>query len=505
MIGSGPTASETLKNLVLPGLGSFTLLDNAVVGSADLGNNFFVTADSVGKPRAEVVTELLTEMNPDDCTGSFRVADPAQVIATEPDYFDQFTMVVATQMAQVPLLALAKVCEEKGLPLAVVRSYGFLGYLRLALTKPHEIIESKPDTELYDLRMASPFPSLHEHCTSFDLDGMEDMDHAHTPYVIILIHAVQRWRDTHDGNLPKGFGEKNDFKELVKSMARSQKESEINFEEALANAFRAYTEPAVDEDLVAIVDQARVSTLSNTSTEFEILCSALASFMDNEGGGLPPLTGSIPDMHSDNPKYIALQKVYLTKAAQDLAVMQGRVEALLEGLGLPKDYVSAEKVELFCRQAWSIKVLKTRSIEEEYASAKIDPDLLWDMTQEELIPQSPLLWYVGLRGVDRFQTARGYFPGAQGTDDETLASEAAAVWQEMQGLCSELSVELSQLNEGYAKEMVRVGGAELHNIAAVIGGVASQEITKVLTHQWVPANNTFIFNGIGGTAQTIEF
>ena len=60
-----------------------------------------------------------------------------------------------------------------------------------------------------------------------------------------------------------------------------------------------------------------------------------------------------------------------------------------------------------------------------------------------------------------------------------MASETAAVWQEMQGLCSELSVELSQLDAGYAKEMVRVGGAELHNIAAVIGGVASQEITKV--------------------------
>ena len=52
---------------------------------------------------------LSEQMNPDDCTGSSRVADPAEVIANEPDYFDQFTMVVATQMAQTPLLALAKV------------------------------------------------------------------------------------------------------------------------------------------------------------------------------------------------------------------------------------------------------------------------------------------------------------------------------------------------------------------------------------------------------------
>ena len=104
------------------------------------------------------------------------------------------------------------------------------------------------------------------------------------------------------------------------------------------------------------MEQARARTLTNTSTEFEVLCGALASFVDGEGGGLPPLTGSIPDMHSDNPKYIALQKVYIAKAAQDLAVMQGRVVELSESVGLPKDFVSSEKVELFCRQAWSIKV-----------------------------------------------------------------------------------------------------------------------------------------------------
>ena len=48
-------------------------------------------------------------MNPDDCTGSYRVADPADIIANEPDYFNQFTLVVATQMAQAPLVALGKV------------------------------------------------------------------------------------------------------------------------------------------------------------------------------------------------------------------------------------------------------------------------------------------------------------------------------------------------------------------------------------------------------------
>ena len=53
--------------------------------------------------------------------------------------------------------------------------------------------------------------------------------------------------------------------------------------------------------------------------------------------------------------------------------------------------------------------------------------------------------------------------------------------------------------------MVRFGATELHNTAAVMGGVASQEIIKVLTHQWVPVNNTFLYNGVAATAGSFEF
>ena len=54
-------------------------------------------------------------------------------------------------------------------------------------------------------------------------------------------------------------------------------------------------------------------------------------------------------------------------------------------VGLPRDAVSAEKVELFCRQAWNLKVVKTRSLGEEYAAAMLDPDLVWDMTQVRVV------------------------------------------------------------------------------------------------------------------------
>ena len=55
--------SETLKNLVLPGISAFTILDNHTVKSVDLGSNLFLTADSLGRSCGLCATELLQELN----------------------------------------------------------------------------------------------------------------------------------------------------------------------------------------------------------------------------------------------------------------------------------------------------------------------------------------------------------------------------------------------------------------------------------------------------------
>lgn len=60
------------------------------------------------------------------------------------------------------------------------------------------------------------------------------------------------------------------------------------------------------------------------------------------------------------------------------------------------------------------------------------------------------------------------------------------------------------LTKDHAKEIVRYGGGELHTISALIGGVAAQEAVKIITHQYVPMNNTYIYNGIVGCGDTYQ-
>jgi amyloid beta precursor protein binding protein 1 len=55
-----------------------------------------------------------------------------------------------------------------------------------------------------------------------------------------------------------------------------------------------------------------------------------------------------------------------------------------------------------------------------------------------------------------------------------------------------------------AQEVARAGGGELHNISALTGGMVAQEVIKVITKQYIPINNTCVFDGIGSRCQVFR-
>ena len=55
-----------------------------------------------------------------------------------------------------------------------------------------------------------------------------------------------------------------------------------------------------------------------------------------------------------------------------------------------------------------------------------------------------------------------------------------------------------------ALEVARAGGGELHNISALTGGMVAQEMIKIITKQYIPVDNTCIFDGIGSRCQSVR-
>jgi len=48
LVGASGSGSETLKNLILPGIKHFTVMDDGIVTMRDCGQNFFFTEDKIG-------------------------------------------------------------------------------------------------------------------------------------------------------------------------------------------------------------------------------------------------------------------------------------------------------------------------------------------------------------------------------------------------------------------------------------------------------------------------
>ncbi|CAK4080337.1 unnamed protein product [Aphanomyces euteiches] len=496
LLNAGPTGSEVLKNLVLPGVGSFEICDDQTVCQADLGNNFFVKSDDLNRPRAQVVTEWMLEMN-SDVQGTYRVASPSEVLEIDIDYVKRFNMVIATQMTEPSLSKLASYCHGNAIPLLILHSYGLIGYFRLQVPD-HSIVDSKPDAPWHDLRISQPFPELQKFADSFDLASLDSHAHGHVPYVVILIQSINEWKAAHGGQLPTGFALKEEFKALVQSKSRGSFGHELNFTEAIDNAFKAYTLPKdiIPDEVHDVLNHARMIKLTQSTSSFWFLARALADYVEKHA--CLPLSGHVPDMTAFTNDYVSLQKLYVEKASRDCDEVFALVRGLLENAGSPATSIARDEVAEFCKFASSIRMLQTRSLQDEVASVNLtEVDI-----EEENEKQSPLIWYFLIRAVQEYINEFGKYPGIDGEEEKDikwLVEKARNV------------VEKAQANEPFppewitndhAREVSRYFEAEIHNIAAILGGIGSQEAVKIITHQFMPMNNTYIFNGITGCAAT---
>jgi ubiquitin-like 1-activating enzyme E1 A len=87
-------ANEVAKNLVLAGIGSLTIIDHEPVAVTDLGAQFFISAEDVGKNRAEAAAPQVRRLNPRVNV----IVDTEDIKLKGPSYFQSFDIVVATDL-----------------------------------------------------------------------------------------------------------------------------------------------------------------------------------------------------------------------------------------------------------------------------------------------------------------------------------------------------------------------------------------------------------------------
>ncbi|KAK2574020.1 NEDD8-activating enzyme E1 regulatory subunit [Acropora cervicornis] len=441
------------KNKKYDRIGSFTILDGQKVTGEDVGNNFFLTKEAIGK-----TTNCLLQENS--------------------DFFKSFSVVIATQLPEETLLNLGSLLWSHNIPLLVCRTYGFIGYMRIVLQE-HCVIESHPDNAHPDLRLDRPFPGLSQYVEMLDLNTMSKQEHGHTPYVVLLLKYLNRWKAEHDGKPPLNYKEKDAFKKMLREgilvNEHGVPEEEENFDEAIKAVNTALVPTRIPSEVSKIFSDNSFSNFNESSSSFWILAKATKEFIENEG------QGSIPDMTADSKRYIELQNVYQEQARKDVAVITQRVQKILLDLGKSADTIQDSEIRLFCKNAAFLRLIRGRSLAEEYRPNTAKASELGSYLDDA---DSDVVFYFLLKAVDRFYTQYHRYPG--NFDDQ-------------------VEVDVVKLKVPALARFSKSGPLmQTSKKNTYMKCSAAQEVIKLITHQFVPFNNTYIYNGSTGCSITLQ-
>jgi len=519
VLGSGATASESLKNLVLPNIGEFTIVDSVKVTAGDLGNNFFVTQPQMNQNRAKVVMENMIEMN-ESAKGNFLDRDISDLINNEIEYFKKFNLVIATQIYGNDYEKLAKFLYDNNIPMIAARTNGLLGYVRIC-TRELCIMESHPDDKRTDLYIHGPqlerFPELKNFLLQFSVDNPE---HTSTiPAPSIIIQKLEQWKNDHDGKLPTSWSEKGEFKKWIVQGNHAHE----NWMQSGEYCHLAYAPPRMGPDCELVLADPAGKELTEGCDLFWIMVRGLHDFMENEGNGCLPVSTAIPDLDTDSKTYVAMKEIYKQQALKDRDLVAGYIRKRLVEQGKEENLIDDSYITLFVKHCRDLHIERYRSLDQELNDPNKDLikeifgefDMAALMAAEESgdeeKPLKPKLinWYYAWRAVDEYHKQNGKLPGLT---DEDVKPDSDALCKICDAIVEKQGLKGAELEDGSIlavepacmEEMARFGGCEPHVVAAFLGGCVSQAALKVILAQYYPFNHTMVYDGIHCRLQTFK-
>ncbi|KAL8931053.1 MAG: hypothetical protein Q9208_000155 [Pyrenodesmia sp. 3 TL-2023] len=502
--GPGVVGVEILKNLILPGVGSFTIVDEADVLEEDLGVNFFLVEESLGKSRAKETCKYLTELNPD--VSGHPVQKSMADFLSEPKVLNDYTLVLLIGPSRNDdglLDEISMHCAVEALPLIYIHSVGFYSQFSVQLPQAFPIVDTHPDpASTQDLRLLEPWPELKTFMESEtkDLDSLSDHDHGHVPYLLLLLRFLEDWKSFHDGNPPSDYKEKKEFKSFIESKARSKNPEggEENFDEATAAVLKSLNKSSLPSGLREIFEDVDKHLVDGRTANFWMIASAIKYFYEQHHS--LPLPGALPDMKAQSQDYIQLQNIYKTKARQDIEEVTKSIRKREEKLTQKTELIDLKEIGAFCKGAAFVKLIRGRSLLTSLKSATTSRHAyLFEALKDEDSLLPIFIAFLAYDTLAQNSADKSSQAGAHDSVDslkqhtQTIISKLAATADEND---SQSQADIMARINPILQELARAEGAELHNISALMGGMVAQEVIKIITKQYIPVDNTCVFDGI---------
>ncbi|KAG5913312.1 hypothetical protein E4U61_007104 [Claviceps capensis] len=144
IIGLKGLGVEIAKNIALAGVKSLTLYDPAPVEIADLSSQFFLTPEDVGKPRHDVTTPRVAELN---AYTPVKVHD-ASSFDGDMSQFDKYQVVVLTNSPLQSQKVIGDYCHSKGIYVVVADTFGLFGSIFCDFGDKFTVIDPTGETPL---------------------------------------------------------------------------------------------------------------------------------------------------------------------------------------------------------------------------------------------------------------------------------------------------------------------------------------------------------------------
>ena len=512
---SDTLASEVLKNLVLSGVGKVTIIDDTIVSQKDLENNFFLPPESLNKPRANIILENLLELNP-DVHGEAVIKAPSAYVKDE-GALAQFDVFISCNQPEEFNSLLYDIVKKLNKRLVMITSCGLLNMIRLYENYHANMKLRLLETPVNDHRLSMPWKELIDFSNTFELDKMDEGAHCHVPYFVILIKALLQYREKkNDQNAnPNTRDEKNEFKEIIKSMIKFKDEE--NFNEALGNYYLCNKDknnlitPKI-EYIFQILKDHPFDELMKESNDimkvFFIYCQCLKEYYD-ENNKTFPLVGNIPDMTADTQSYIKLKKIYQTKAEEDRKKMHAKIQDKLSKLSFEnKDKV----IQLINsphpdKEVDIVDILNKNWPQMSLFKYEFKDNLKLNLDEfDEDYQKVNLKWFILFKASEMFNAKNNRYPGTIDNfkEDVPLLKAFVSEYIELLKKANDGTIPIDGVSDEFIFEFCRMGKGQIAPCISMIGSMASQETIKMITYQFDTVNSTIIYDGINVTLSTFK-
>lgn len=195
-------------------------------------------------------------------------------------------------------------------------------------------------------------------------------------------------------------------------------------------------------------------------------------------------------MKAQSADYIQLQNIYKAKARKDLLEVVDKVRATESEIMRDRS-IDEREIEGFCKGAASVRLIHGRPLKIMDDPAKIDWGDRAKALGQELNDETSLFpIYLGFLAYDHV-----YNQGGNAEKASTAHQDPISRLKDQSGLLFD-DQNIFERTDQVARELKRAIGGDLHNISALTGGMVAQEVIKVVTKQYIPFDNTCVFDGI---------